>query len=175
MRQNGVFHQLHRMDRRDGSQLARAAGAEIGASPLGKPVEPARLGIALDPLVELSGLEFLEPGRNLASSSALNSMTAISMSSTVRIIVKLSNQRSRVMSSRRYCRASGSVAPCRRRAAMAMRAGERPLRSGAGRRPAHFLRLARLSEGAGRQRADSALGCAPRATSLRALMRAPTR
>jgi hypothetical protein len=47
------------------SQIARAAGAEKGERPLGKRVEPARFGAPLDPPVEMSGLELLEPGAEL--------------------------------------------------------------------------------------------------------------
>ena len=53
------------MDWRGVSQLARAAGAEIGEGLLGKRVKPARFGVPLDPLVEASRLESLEPGPEL--------------------------------------------------------------------------------------------------------------
>ena len=55
------------MGRRNASQLARAAGSEIRKSLLGKLIEAARLGVALNPLIEARGLEFLEPGTNFAS------------------------------------------------------------------------------------------------------------
>jgi len=53
------------MDWRGVSQLARAAGAEIGEGLLGKPVKSAGFGVALDPFIEASSLESLEPGPEL--------------------------------------------------------------------------------------------------------------
>ncbi len=53
------------MDWRDVSQLARAAGAEIGEGLLGEPVKSARLGVSIDPFVETGSLESLEPGPEL--------------------------------------------------------------------------------------------------------------
>ena len=49
------------------SQLARAAGTDIGEGLIGKPVKSARFGVPLDPLVEASRLESLEPGPDSAS------------------------------------------------------------------------------------------------------------
>src|SRR5262245_54644 len=60
---------LHRPPRMTGwrsvSQLAGATGAEVGERLLGELIEPAPLGVSLDPLVEMSGLEFLKPGAEL--------------------------------------------------------------------------------------------------------------
>jgi hypothetical protein len=53
------------MDWRGVSQLARAAGAEIGEGLLGNPVKPARFDVPLDPFIEASGLESLEPSPEL--------------------------------------------------------------------------------------------------------------
>src|SRR6266404_9344256 len=56
---------LHTRRKRTGwrnvSQFARATGAEIRQRLLCELVEPARFGVALDLLVESSGLEFLKP------------------------------------------------------------------------------------------------------------------
>src|SRR6266404_9593368 len=56
---------LHTRRKRTGwrnvSQFARATGAEIRQRLLCDLVEPARFGVALDLLVESSGLEFLKP------------------------------------------------------------------------------------------------------------------
>ena len=54
-------------DWRSASQLAGAAGAEIGESPSSKPVRSACVGVPFDPLVEAGSVESFEPGRNSAS------------------------------------------------------------------------------------------------------------
>ena len=60
---------LHRLPSTTGwqsaSQLARATGAEICKCLLSEPIEPARFDVPIDPLVETSGLEFLEPRTEL--------------------------------------------------------------------------------------------------------------
>jgi hypothetical protein len=52
-------------DWRSASQLARAAGAIIGKRLVAEPIEPARLGVTLDLLVEARRLEFVEPSAEL--------------------------------------------------------------------------------------------------------------
>jgi len=52
-------------DWRSASQLARAAGAEIGESQSSKPVKSACVGVPFDPLVEAGSVESFEPGTEL--------------------------------------------------------------------------------------------------------------
>jgi hypothetical protein len=70
------------------SQLARATGAEIRKRLLSELVEPTRFGVPLDPPVETSRLEFLEPGTELPELIGGNSATAFSMSSRVVMATK---------------------------------------------------------------------------------------
>jgi hypothetical protein len=53
------------IDWRGVSQLARAAGAEIGESQSSKPVKSASFGVPFDPVVEARSLELLEAGPEL--------------------------------------------------------------------------------------------------------------
>ncbi len=62
----GFPEALHRRPKTSGwrnvSQLARATRAEIRKRLLSELIEPARFVVPLDPLVETSRLELLEPG-----------------------------------------------------------------------------------------------------------------
>jgi hypothetical protein len=49
------------------SHLARPPGSEIRKGLLGKPIEPARFSVPLDPLVEASSLELIKPSPDFAS------------------------------------------------------------------------------------------------------------
>lgn len=52
-------------DWRSASQLARAAGTEIGKGQSSKPVKSACIGVPFDPLVKAGSVESFEPGPEL--------------------------------------------------------------------------------------------------------------